>query len=118
MKTPWGRYEIVDSGILPDGDEYWMKELVIMPGEWLSLQSHFFRIEVWKVQEGVAQCILGELQGELNLGEIIVIPSGVKHRAINESSEILIIREFAFGKLCREEDIVRYKDKYGRQNVS
>lgn len=118
MKTPWGRYEIIESGKLPSGDEYWMKELIILPGEWISLQSHLFRTEVWMVKEGRASAQLGDLSGSLELEEILVIPQGVKHRAINETDKVLIIRELAYGKICREEDIVRYKDKYGRQNIS
>ena len=51
---------------------------------------------------------------ELKISETINIPVGAKHMLSNDSNEKLILVEIQLGDDLREDDIFRFKDKYGR----
>ena len=48
-------------------------------------------------------------------GESIKIPLGAKHRAVNETDEIVQFIEVQTGESFDESDIVRIEDDYGRE---
>jgi mannose-1-phosphate guanylyltransferase/mannose-6-phosphate isomerase len=50
---------------------------------------------------------------QVHAGDEIFIPRGTKHRLSNTGSELLRMMEVAYGRV-RDEDKVRYEDKYGR----
>jgi D-beta-D-heptose 7-phosphate kinase/D-beta-D-heptose 1-phosphate adenosyltransferase len=107
-RRPWGFFhQISHEGY------FWLKKLVINPGSRLSLQSHQLRDEVWVVVEGSADVVVGDEEKLLKQGEMIYIPRGHKHRL--GSLEGAVVIEVAHG-LCREDDIVRFSDDYGRAN--
>jgi mannose-1-phosphate guanylyltransferase / mannose-6-phosphate isomerase len=109
IKKPWGTYTVLDSG--PD---FLLKRIEVLPSEALSLQSHQHRSEHWTVVSGSAKVELNEEIFHLEVNESITIPKNAKHRLSNSGPGLLIIIEIQFGNLLDENDIIRYKDNYGR----
>jgi len=106
---PWGYYLIIEQG-----EKFQVKKLVVKPGAKLSLQSHQYRSEHWVVIKGVSIVHKdGEIY-ELNEGDSIFIDKNVKHSLENNSNETTEIIEVQSGTYLGEDDIIRYKDIYGR----
>ena len=60
-----------------------------------------------------------ELEGKtkiLKANESTYIPLGFKHRLSNPGKEQLILIEVQSGSYLGEDDIIRFKDDYGRHN--
>ena len=106
---PWGWYDSIESG-----EHFQVKRLSIKPGAKLSLQMHKKRSEHWVVVSGIALVTNGEQAFTLNKGESTYIPLGVTHSLENQTSELLEIIEVQSGTYLGEDDIVRFKDAYGR----
>lgn len=106
---PWGRY----TNLLEDG-ELLVKVIEVSPGESLSLQSHNHRGEHWYIMRGVARVERDEAVFVLNAGETIHISKTARHRLSNPASDLLVVLEIQYGDQLSEDDIVRYKDRYGR----
>ena len=106
---PWGFYRVLSVGA-----GWWVKLLVINPRQRLSLQSHEGRDEDWTViqGEGIAE-IVGKGRFVLSRGHSVYIRHGERHRLTNLWGWTMTVVEVATGD-CREEDIVRYDDDYGR----
>ena len=80
----------------------------------LSLQSHNYRSEHWVVLSGSARVTLDNKTFMLKPGQSIDIPVKAKHSLANPYDEDLKIMEVQKGDKLVEEDIIRYKDIYGR----
>ena len=106
---PWGKYEV-----LIDEKNHKVKKITVFAGASLSLQSHAHRSEHWVVVKGVANVINGEAALVLGENESTYIPSGTKHQLSNKGKGNLEIIEVQTGSYLGEDDIVRYKDEYGR----
>ncbi len=83
------------------------------PGESGSLQSHQNFDELWIMLTNGGEIQLGDEIKEVRAGDEIFIPRGTKHRLSNHSDGLLRMMEVAYGRV-RDEDKVRYEDKYGR----
>lgn len=113
-KTPkterkWGYYRVLHS----DGPSLKVKELVVEPGESLSLQKHNLRSEYWIVSHGTATVKHGTDLDNLNCSileknEEIQILKKEWHQLINNTKEELRIVEIQYGVNCIEEDIIRH----------
>ena len=106
---PWGWFE---SLLL--GGRFQVKRITILPGQSLSLQSHFHRSEHWIVVEGTARVTL---DGEISLlteNQSIYIPVGAQHRIENPGRIPTVFIEVQTGSYVGEDDIVRYEDRYAR----
>ena len=57
---------------------------------------------------------VGEKITFLKENESIYVPKGTKHRISNPKQKILIIIEVQIGNYLEENDIIRFKDNYGR----
>ncbi len=110
---PWGSYTVVAVGINGDNEEFCEKEIVVNPGQILSLQSHDHRREHWIVRQGVLTVVLDGARIDVPKGEDIRIPLGGIHCMANLGASPVIVKEIQAGT-CREEDIRRYIDAYGR----
>jgi mannose-6-phosphate isomerase-like protein (cupin superfamily) len=104
---PWGYWRV-----LYHIENTKVKELVVNPGQSLSMQKHQFRNEYWHVVEGVATVKLEYPKEELFLKTIyknqhISIPLGVWHQLINNEDVPLRIIEIQHGEKCEEYDIER-----------
>lgn len=107
---PWGYYESLNKS-----EHYQVKHIVVKPGAKLSLQLHQLRAEHWVIIKGTATVTRGEEEFELTANQSVYIPTGVKHRMANNTSEPLHFIEVQTGDYFGEDDIVRFEDVYGRK---
>lgn len=110
---PWGTWEVINFGE-ENGEEFCEKKITVTPGGILSLQSHKLRREEWTVLEGILEVTCNDDVFTLSPGEKANIPQGAVHRMANRGNSNVVVREIQRG-LCREDDIVRYEDVYGRK---
>lgn len=106
---PWGYYTVLNQG-----DGYLTKMISVNPNAQLSLQSHNFRSEHWVVLSGTARITLEDKIFMLKAGSSIDIPVKAKHSLANPYRVELKIIEVQKGDKLVEDDIIRYKDIYGR----
>jgi mannose-6-phosphate isomerase len=106
---PWGFYEI-----LRDGTDFKIKRIVVYPGKRMSLQRHFYRREHWYILAGEAAVTCRNEQIFMKKGDFIDIPVKVLHRVLNSGTDDLVFIEIQSGEPCREDDIERIEDDYGR----
>jgi mannose-1-phosphate guanylyltransferase/mannose-6-phosphate isomerase len=86
----------------------------MLAGEAGSLQSHEHFDELWIMMTDNAVVRVGEETLHPKAGEEIWIPRGTKHRLSNlHGTQPVRMIEIAYGEV-RDEDKVRYEDKYGR----
>lgn len=118
-ERPWGSYTVTAVGKNAAGEDICEKNIHVLPRQILSLQSHTQRREQWRVVEGTLTVILDDARHDLTTGSDIRIPLGAIHCMANLSDAPCIVHEIQEG-ICREEDITRYLDAYGRgtENIS
>lgn len=109
VKRPWGSYTV-----LQDTPSFKVKRLEVSPGKKLSLQLHKKRQEHWTIVEGLAGVTIGEKLHKLSRNETAYIPAGEKHRLENIGQKKLVIIETQIGSYFGEDDIIRFKDDWGR----
>ncbi len=109
VRRPWGQYDCVSRG-----DRYQVKKITVKPGASLSLQKHYHRAEHWVVVRGTARVIRGDEEIILTENQSAYIPLGTVHQLENPGKVDLEIIEVQSGSYLGEDDIVRYKDRYGR----
>lgn len=106
---PWGHYEN-----LLERTDHKVKEIVVHPGERLSLQQHQHRAEHWTVVSGVGRVTVGEQEFLLEPGQSVEIARGAVHRIMNPGKVPLVFVEIQTGNYFGEDDIIRFEDDYGR----
>lgn len=106
---PWGLYTVLTSG-----QGYKMKKIIVNQGQGLSLQMHYHRSEHWIVIGGTAKVTIGETESMVHENESVFVPQTTKHRLENPGKLPLQIIEVQNGSYLGEDDVVRYKDEYGR----
>ncbi len=116
-RRPWGEYRVTDVGETDTGEEYCEKSITVIPGKILSLQSHDHRRESWRVERGTLTVVLDGQCLILEEGKSIEIPLKAIHCMANLTKEPCTVYERQTG-LCREDDITRYVDAYGRATQS
>lgn len=108
---PWGHYNN-----LLECNDHKIKELVIDPGERLSLQKHRRRAEHWTVVSGEALVTVGEKEIPLKPGQSVDVPRGAVHRIMNPGHAQLVMVEVQMGDYFGEDDIIRLEDDYDRSS--
>ncbi len=106
---PWGNYLSV-----VEADRWQVKLIQVKPGEQLSLQMHHHRSEHWIVVSGTAKVEIDNKVEILSENQSVYIPLGSKHRLSNPGKISLSLIEVQSGSYVGEDDIVRFKDIYGR----
>jgi glycosyltransferase involved in cell wall biosynthesis len=106
---PWGHYEN-----LLETNDHKVKELIVNPGERLSLQKHQRRAEHWTVVSGESLVTVGEQEISLKPGQSVDIPKDAVHRITNPGEIPLHIVEVQMGDYFGEDDIIRLQDDYDR----
>ncbi|MHA2054955.1 MAG: phosphomannose isomerase type II C-terminal cupin domain [Candidatus Hodarchaeales archaeon] len=106
---PWGTFEN-----LIDRDYCKVKEIIIKPDQAPSYQYHFKRSEVWVLTKGIGRLTLDDKDSDVKVGDIIHVPTEVKHQIRNCGDEDLHFIEIQLGEYFGEDDIVRLRDDYGR----
>ncbi len=110
VHRPWGTYTTLE-----EGERFKIKRIVVQPGRSLSLQMHHHRSEHWVVVSGRASIVNGEEEISLGPNQSTYIPAGCRHRLVNPGKLPLVLIEVQSGEYLGEDDIVRFKDDYGRQ---
>jgi mannose-1-phosphate guanylyltransferase/mannose-6-phosphate isomerase len=75
---------------------------------------HHHRAEHWIVVKGTARITNGDKVTTLTENQSTYIPQGQLHRLENPGNTPLEIIEVQSGNYLGEDDIVRFKDTYGR----
>ena len=109
---PWGNYYLIEVG-----SQWKVKRIEVNPHSSLSLQLHNHRAEHWVVVEGTASIELNDKKLKLEKNESCYVPLGTKHRLSNKGNKPLIIIEVQSGVYLGEDDIIRFKDQYGRDKI-
>jgi mannose-6-phosphate isomerase-like protein (cupin superfamily) len=63
---------------------------------------------------GVGRANIDQRESEIQIGDQLFVPVGMKHRLGNPGDEQLEIVEVQFGAYLGEDDIERFEDRYGR----
>lgn len=108
---PWGHYTVLDQG-----SNYKLKRLTVHQGASLSLQLHQYRSEYWVVVAGIATVENNREKIILKENESTFIALGNKHCLSNFSHNDLVLIELQIGSYLGEDDIIRFKDNYEREN--
>ncbi len=108
---PWGKYTN-----LYNGKGFLVKELVINSKSSISLQKHKHRSEHWTVISGAPKITINRRKFFKKANETTFIPQGSIHRIENLFKKPVKIMEIQTGSILKENDIIRYKDIYGRAN--
>ena len=107
---PWGYYDGIE-----EGERFQVKRIYVNPGESLSLQIHHHRAEHWVVVVGTAEVTCDDKVFLLAENESTFIPLGSVHRLHNPGRLPLEIIEVQSGHYLGEDDIVRFDDRYNRE---
>ncbi len=110
---PWGKYDSIDAG-----ERYQVKRITVKPGEGLSLQMHHHRAEHWIVVAGTAKVTVNDEVTLLGENQSIYIPLGATHCLENPGKIPLELIEVRSGAYLEEDDIVRFRDRYGRAQTT
>lgn len=109
---PWGSYTLLEKG-----NRYKIKRITVNPGERLSLQMHHHRSEHWVVVKGTAKVKIGGQEQFVHENESVYVPKSTIHRLENPGKIPLEIIEVQVGEYVEEDDIKRFDDIYGRQDI-
>ena len=101
-ERPWGYYRV-----LYDVMGCKAKELVVNPGQRLSLQRHDHRAEYWFVSEGEATVYWEMGSSKIKKHHTETIHQKEWHQLANETDQPLKIVEIQYGTRCDEADIQR-----------
>tara|TARA_B100001123_G_scaffold42775_1_gene43972 strand:+ start:440 stop:778 length:339 start_codon:yes stop_codon:yes gene_type:complete len=104
---PWGYYITLD-----ENKDYKVKQIHVKPNQQFSLQYHNEREEHWTILEGLGYITQGKTETVIRPGEYAYIPIEQIHRLRAGDDGVTFI-EVQRG-VCREDDIVRIEDDYGR----
>ena len=104
----WGSFQI-----LVDEQGYKVKRITVKPNQRLSLQLHKSRDEYWTIVKGVGWMHVGGKEYDVEVGDVVQIDKYQTHRIENNLTEDLIFIEVQIGD-CKEDDIIRLEDDYGR----
>ena len=96
--------------------------MVVAPEKRLSWQYHHRRAEIWKLIGGIAGVVVSNTDEQkepqqLNIGDIIQLKQGERHRLIGLSGWGIVAeiwRHTDPSNPSDEEDIVRLQDDFGR----
>ena len=108
---PWGHYVV-----LADTGTFKVKEIVVQPGQRLSMQRHQHRREHWHILGGAALVELAGQEQQLKKGDSVDIPPQTWHRLANTGSTNVSLIEIQTGGYFGEDDIERAHDDYGRSS--
>jgi mannose-1-phosphate guanylyltransferase/mannose-6-phosphate isomerase len=109
VERPWGRYTVMQVG-----PNYKVKQVVVDPGQRLSLQLHRRRAEHWVVVQGEARVTIGDNVSLVAPNQSVYVPLETPHRLENPGTEPLCLIEVQTGDYLEEDDIVRLADDFWR----
>ncbi len=104
---PWGKFREFTKN-----RESTVKIISVKKGESLSLQNHKQRSEFWRVLSGEPEITAGDQITQAKPGDEFSFGIGVNHRIAAPNGDVEVL-EIGIGYFDNN-DIVRLKDKYGR----
>ena len=113
VNRPWGSYDCIDGG-----ERFQVKRITVKPGGRLSLQKHLHRAEHWIVVKGSAEVTCDDKVFILSENQSTYIPLGSVHRLANPGKLPLELIEVQSGGYLGEDDIERFDDVYGREDLA
>ncbi len=108
-ERPWGFFEN-----LLEEKKVKVKKLVIFPKEKISIQYHNFREEKWHIISGKGRVFIEDNKIDCKKGSYFEIKEKQIHSIENTGNKNLEIIEVQTGSKLLEKDIIRLKDRYGR----
>jgi mannose-1-phosphate guanylyltransferase/mannose-6-phosphate isomerase len=75
---------------------------------------HLHRTEHWVVVKGTAKITIGDKITYVHENESVFVPKTTKHCLENSGKLPLEVIEVQNGEYLKEDDIIRYEDKYDR----
>lgn len=108
---PWGKFRSY-----PYKKTRSIKIITVNPGQSLSLQYHNRRSEFWIVLDKGLEITVGKRVWQPEENEEIFIPQKAPHRLRCVGQKPARVMEIWMGD-SDEEDIVRLKDEYGREDL-
>lgn len=108
---PWGKFRSY-----PYKKARSIKIITVNPGQSLSLQYHNRRSEFWIVLDKGLEITVGKRVWQPEENEEIFIPQKAPHRLRCVGQKPARVMEIWMGD-SDEEDIVRLKDEYGREDL-
>ena len=108
-QRPWGHYRV----LYKHGSGVKVKELVVDPGQRLSMQRHHARSELWFIADGQASVLTlnedgeSEFLAECREHQNLMIFRDRWHQLANLTDQPLKIIEIQYGDCCEESDIER-----------
>lgn len=99
----WGNYRVLDHSRTET--ETLTKKVEMLPGRNSSYHLHQKRNEIWTIISGTGQFILDGVKYDIQTGDVLKIPCGVKH-AVMATSALEYI-EIQIGNDLTGEDVVR-----------
>ena len=106
-ERPWGWYKCICRS-----ETYAVKKIYVEPDKRLSLQYHQLRTEDCVIVQGSGIVTQGQTEREVSTGDTVHIGIEQRHRLKGGPEGITII-EVQRGT-CKEDDIIRIEDDYGR----
>ena len=97
------------------GESYQVKRITVNPKAKLSHQLHHHRAEHWVIVKGTAKVTQGDKQYFVSENESTFILLGIVHSLENSDCIPLELIEVQSGSYLGEDDIVPFKDNYGRK---
>ena len=104
---PWGWYLTIE-----ENTDFKVKRIFVKPNQRFSLQYHNEREEHWTILDGIGTITQGEVESTIRSGEYAYIKKGQIHR-LKAGDDGIDFIEVQRG-ICKENDIVRLEDDYGR----
>lgn len=106
----WGYYTVLHNDAK---NNIKVKELVLDPGDSISLQTHWRRNELWVVAQGTGEAYLKGYDEDgvltkLEQHDVFSVPQCYEHKLTNTGTEELRLVEIQYGDACVEEDITRW----------
>jgi len=108
-ERPWGKWAVVATG-----NGFVIKEISVLPGHVLSLQSHRHRAEHWTILTGEAEVTVNGDVITRAENDSVFIAAKAMHRIKNIGGTVLTFIELQTGSILSEDDIERFDDRYGR----
>ena len=99
-----------------EGKNFLVKELTVNSKSSISLQKHYHRSEHWMITQGKPLITINKKRYLKKVDDSVFVPQGAVHRIENNYKKPVKIIEIQTGSILKENDIVRYKDIYGRIN--
>ncbi len=108
-RRPWGEYVVLE-----DADDHKVKRIVVLPGQRISLQRHYKRMEHWHFIAGQGVATVAGAHIPVATGDSVDIPKRAIHRVENTGDTLLVFIEVQRGEYFGEDDIERFEDDFGR----